>query len=176
MRSYYTLFKIHRRTWKPLFHFFFNMTVTNCYKLSSMCTRGWVYRAGHKAFREALVNSLFEYSASQARADRAQVSMENIQWYPVIYYGYKAVKINRKQKTCSACLAVGRKSCIKKLLNRKPLCELSVNTTKRPRDSKDFKRPQRAPRTTYGCKLCRIPLCKDGPCWQEHVDQLNSKE
>ena len=37
-------------------------------------------------------------------------------------------------------------------------------------------RPQRAQRTTYGCKLYRIPLCKDGPCWQEHVDRLNSKE
>ena len=67
--------------------------------------------------------------------------MEDIQWYPVIYHGYKAVKINQKQKTCSACLAVGRKSCIKKLSNRKPLCELSVNIIKRPRDSKNFKRP-----------------------------------
>jgi hypothetical protein len=66
--------------------------------------------------------------------------MEDIQWYPAIYYGYKAVKINQKQKACSACLAAGRKSRIKKLLNRKPLYELSVNTTKRPRNSKDFKR------------------------------------
>ena len=70
-----------------------------------------------------------------------QVSIEDIQWHLVIYYGYKAVKINRKQKTCSVCLAVGRKSCIKKLSNRKPLCELLVNIIKRPRDSKDFKRP-----------------------------------
>jgi hypothetical protein len=176
MRSYYTSLRIYRRTWKPLFHSLLNTTVTNAYKLSSMCTRGWVHHASHKAFREALINSLLKHSASQARADRAQVTMEDIQWYPVIYHGYKAVKINQKQKACSACLATGRKSRIKKLSNRKPLCELSANTTKRSHDSKDFKRPQRAPRTTYGCRLCRMPLCKDGPCWQEHVDRLNSKE
>ena len=29
MRSYYTSLKIHRRTWKPLFHFLLDTTVTN---------------------------------------------------------------------------------------------------------------------------------------------------
>ena len=67
--------------------------------------------------------------------------MDNIQWQPVVYYRYKLVRINKTQKTYSACLVVGRKSYIKKLLNRKPLYKLSVNTTKRSRDSKDFKRP-----------------------------------
>ena len=67
--------------------------------------------------------------------------MDDIQWRLVVYYGYKSVRINKMQKTCSACLAAGRKSYIKKLLNRKPLCELLVNTIKRLRDSKDFKRP-----------------------------------
>ena len=28
----------------------------------------------------------------------------------------------------------------------------------------------------FGYRLCRIPLCKTGPCWQEHIDQLNTKE
>ena len=176
IRSYYTSLKIHRRTWKPLFHFLFDMTVTNAYKLSSYATNGWPKRSGHKKFFEQLVNSLFKLSTSEPQSNCAQISMDNIQWYPVVYYGYKAVRINEKQKTCSACFAAGRKSRVKKLSNRKPLCELSVNTTKRSRNRKDFKRPQKSPRTTYGCKLCRIPLCKDGPCWQEHVDRLNSKE
>jgi hypothetical protein len=34
-----------------------------------------------------------------------------------------------------------KKERIKKLLNRKPLCDFSVNIIKRLRDSKDFKRP-----------------------------------
>ena len=70
-----------------------------------------------------------------------RVSIDQIQWYPAIYYRYKAVRINKKQKTCSACLEAGRRSHIKKLLNRKPLYKLSVNTAKRSRDRKEFKRP-----------------------------------
>ena len=66
--------------------------------------------------------------------------MDQIQWYLAIYYGCKAVRINKKQKTCLACLEAGRRSYIKKLLNRKPLCELSVNIVKRSRDRKEFKR------------------------------------
>ena len=31
-------------------------------------------------------------------------------------------------------------------------------------------------RIKFGCRLCRIPLCKTEPCWQEHADRLNSKE
>jgi hypothetical protein len=61
--------------------------------------------------------------------------MDKIKWYLVVAYGYKAVKINEKQKACVACFVVGRKSCIKKLSRRKPLCELSVNITKRSQES-----------------------------------------
>ena len=35
---------------------------------------------------------------------------------------------------------------------------------------------KRLPRTKFGCRLCRIPLYKTGPCWQEHVNQLNTKD
>lgn len=62
MRSYYTLLRIYRRTWKPLFHFLLNTIVTNCYKLSSYSTNGWPKRSGYKKFLERLVNSLFELS------------------------------------------------------------------------------------------------------------------
>jgi hypothetical protein len=173
---YYTSLRIHCCTWKPLFHFLFNTTVTNCYKLSPYFINGWPKCSGHKKFLERLVNSLLELSIHLPQSDRARLSIDDIQWRPVVYYGYKSVRINKTQKTYSACLTAGRKSCIKKLSNRKPLCKLSVNTIKRSRDSKDFKRPQKSPRTTYGCRLCRIPLCKKGPCWQEYVNWLNSKE
>jgi len=67
--------------------------------------------------------------------------MDQIQWHLVIYYGYKAVRINTKQITYSICLEAERKSQIKKPLSRKPLCELLVNIIKRSRNSKEFKRP-----------------------------------
>ena len=40
MRSYYTSLKIHYYTWKPLFYFLLNITVTNAYKLSSYAANG----------------------------------------------------------------------------------------------------------------------------------------
>jgi hypothetical protein len=62
-------------------------------------------------------------------------------------YRYKLEKINEKPIAYLACLEAGRKSLIKKLLARKPLCKLSLIITKKPRDSKDWKRPSRVLRT-----------------------------
>ena len=176
MRSYYSSLKRYRKTWKPLLHFILDTIVTNCFKMSSFAGRGWPDRAGHKAFVEQLVNSLFKHSIRVAQASRERVPMNRILWYPVVEHGYKPEKINEKPMACSACLEAGRKSSIKKLSARKPLCELSPITTKKPRDSKDWKRPSRAPRTQFGCRLCRIPLCKIGPCWQAHIDRINTKD
>ena len=78
MRSYYTSLKIHRRTWKPLFHFLLNTTVTNAYKLSSYATRGWLNHVGHKAFREDLVNALFKHSARVPQQYKLRVSIDKI--------------------------------------------------------------------------------------------------
>jgi len=64
-----------------------------------------------------------------------------------VEHRYKPEKINKKPMACSAFLEAGRKSLIKKLLARKPLYELSPNTTKKPRDSKDWKRPSKALKT-----------------------------
>ena len=153
MRFYYSSLRHHYKTWKPLLHFLLNIIITNCYKLSFYSTDGWLKWSGYKKFLKQLVNSLFELSIQAPQWNRARVSMDQIQWYPAIHHGYKAVRINKKQKTCSACLEVGRRSYIKKLSNRKPLCELSVNIAKRSRDRKEFKRPQRSPRTTYRCRL-----------------------
>jgi len=47
---------------------------------------------------------------------------------------------------------------------RKPLSELSTNTVKKCRDSKDWKRPQQTPRTRYGCSVCQIPFCREDDC------------
>ena len=176
IRSYYTSLKIHRRTWKPLFHFLLDTTVTNAYKLSSYATRGWLNHASHKAFREDLVNALFKHSARVPQQYKSRVSMDKIIWCPVVEHGYKPEKINETAVACAACLQAGRKTQVQRIGRRKPLCELSLNTIKKPRNSEAWKRPQRFLRTKFGCRLCRIPLCKTGPCWQEHVDQLNTKE
>ena len=66
-------------------------------------------------------------------------------------HGSKPIKLGPK-KTCTACAAAGRK--------RKALEEISPNVR------------QRAPETSFGCELCKIPLCQWGECWQEHLKQV----
>ena len=63
LRSYYTTQRVHLKTWKPLFHFLFDTTVGNCYKLSSYCAADGHLRAdSHAAFRRALRRALFDAS------------------------------------------------------------------------------------------------------------------
>jgi hypothetical protein len=91
---------------------------------------------------------------------------------PVVEHGYKPERINNKDVACSACLEAGRKAIKVVESRRKPLAELSKNTVRKPSNSNNWKRPQRVPRTRFGCRLCRIPLCKEGACWKEHIDRL----
>ena len=170
MQSYYTLLKIHRRTQKPLFYFLLNTTITNAYKLSSLCTCGWIYYTGHKAFYKALISSLFKNSARLPQPLKPNDPISQIQWHLLAEYGYKPEKISEREVACAAYLYVGRKTQIKRYGRRKPLCELSPNTTRKPRNSDAQKRPQRALRTKFGYRLYQIPLYRRGLCWQEHVD------
>ena len=81
------------------------------------------------------------------------------------------IKVFKKDKSYTAYIAAKKKSTNPKK-PRKALIDLSINTVRKPHDSKDWVRPTRPPRTKWGCLLCKIPLCQDGPCWQEHLDQI----
>jgi hypothetical protein len=175
MRSYYSSLKRHRKTWKALFHFALDTITTNCYKLSSFATPGWPHKAGHKAFLQSLIHTLLEQSVRLTKRSKSHVPTSQIILRPVVEHGYKPEKINTKHIACSACLEAGRKASKKVISRRKPLAELSKNTVRKSNKG-NWKRPQRAPRTRFGCRLCRIPLCKEGGCWQEHIDRLNTKE
>jgi hypothetical protein len=100
-------------------------------------------------------------------------STDDILWCPTHHHTLKKLWV--KPVNCSACIEAGRKS--QKAKGRcKPLSELSTNTTKKCRDSKDWKRPQQTPRTRYGCSVCQIPFCREDDCWLPHIERLNSKE
>ena len=162
MRSYYTSLRVHRRTWKPLFHFLIDTIVTNCYKLSSFATPGWPHKAGHKDFMVDLVNALFEHSVRPANTSETCLSMSQIVPQTPINHGYKPVIINRVDKTCSACAEAGRRNTIIRSSGRKPLHKLSHNSV--VRRGKDLECLKRTPCTRFGCRLCRIPLCQSGLC------------
>ena len=59
---------------------------------------------------------------------------------------------------------------------RKALSELSPNTTKKPRDSKEWERRARPLRTLFGCSICKIPFCRKDDCWGPYIERLNSKD
>ena len=91
-------------------------------------------------------------------------------------HGYKPEKINTKHIACLACLEAERKALKEVISRRKPLAELLKNTVRKSKNKGNWERPQRTPRTRFGCRLCRILLCKEGGCWQEHINRLNTKK
>ena len=80
-------------------------------------------------------------------------------------YRQRPIRLLPKERSCAAYVATGRKGIIKRIIKRKPLIKLLVNTTQKARDSKEWVRRHRPPRTKFGCPLCKIPLCLRGPYW-----------
>jgi hypothetical protein len=76
---------------------------------------------------------------------------------PAELHGQGPVKVFEKDKSCAACIAAKRKSANPKK-PRKALMDLSINTVRKPRDSKDWVRPIRPLRIKWDCPLCKIPL------------------
>jgi hypothetical protein len=68
-----------------------------------------------------------------------------------VEYRYKLEKINTKYIAYSACLEAERKALKKVILRRKPLAELLKNIVRKSNNKGNWKRPQRAPRTCFGC-------------------------
>ena len=86
-------------------------------------------------------------------------------------YRQGPVRLFPKKPSYAAYITAGRDT-TKEGFKRKSLMELSVNTTQKPRDSKEWVRRRRPPRTRFGCALYNIPLCKEGPYWQEHLSLI----
>ena len=168
------------KTWKPLFHFLIDTVLSNCFLLSSYtpADRRASRRDSHKQFRKDLRDALFKRSTRNrkiyAQNPPSRRATDEIVWYPT--HHHKLQKLWGKAVNCSACTEAGRKARRKYISRRKALSELSTNTVKKPRDRKDWKRPQRAPRTKYGCSVCKIPFCRQDECWLPHIERLNSKE
>ena len=180
LRSYYNTQRIHRKTWKPLFHFLLDTIIGNCYQLSSYKPVGHYHERekSHKQFRKDLRNTLFKNSIRIRRHPKHKVAKrkgtDDIIWEPVVQH--KLIKLQaKKPQNCSACIDAGRKSTTHHLGSRKALADLSTNTTRQSRDSKDWKRPQRCGRTLFGCSVCRIPFCRKDECWGSHITRLSTK-
>jgi hypothetical protein len=173
LRSYFTTQRVHCKTWKPLFHFLIDTAVINSYRLSSYYNiTGYIY--GHKKFRKDLRDQLFKHSQRHRKPPILHKSSSNLIFKPI--KEHKLEMLGPKQLSCAECCQAGRKSEIAHMGRRKPLADLSNNTTMKSRDGGEWKRRKRAPRTKYGCSVCRIPLCTAARCWDSHIARLSSKE
>ena len=106
------------------------MTVTNYYKLSIKSVLGhWPTYNAHKAFREELVNAVFNYNKRLTKPPSLVNKIEDadIHKAPAEEHGQRPVWLGNKQRSCTVCVTAGRKTTIKPKV-RKPLIELLVNT------------------------------------------------
>ena len=180
LRSYYNTNFIYRKTQKLLFGFQLNIVVGNSYILSSY--RHTVGKQGlrqdsHLQFCRDLRDALLHASVRLRQPPTIQNKKGVIDIMQRPVREHQLIKQFTKQPTCAACLYKHRTTLTPHLGNRKPLADLSNNTTIRGReDSRGQKRRQRPPRTNQGCSICNIPFCKEGTCWSEHVAKLNTKE
>ncbi|KAF2814815.1 uncharacterized protein BDZ99DRAFT_548987 [Mytilinidion resinicola] len=163
-----------------MFTVYNNTAVNNTFLLSTYKPppgdRG-LREQSHKQYRRDLQDALFESSVHPREPNKTQrrKSTKDIVWRPVEEHQHK--RVWRKQVFCSACIEAKRPTTTPHRAARKPLANLSANSTMKKREDSDgWKRRTRPPRTSWGCTVCRIPFCTRGTCWGEHLARLNTKD
>jgi hypothetical protein len=156
-RTYYT--------WKPLFGYLFDTALCNMAKIWAFC--GHFNQKGkhglHSTFRKLLASKLMaktrarSYVATHGGVPGSRTVLATIVASNTSHYG-RLVK-GSKLGYCKACQAGSRYAA-----KRLKLGEISTNISK-----------PRTPRTSFLCNQCNIALCEGGPCWQEHIDALDSQ-
>lgn len=179
LRCYYSTQKVHLKSWKPLWHFLLDTTITNSYKIAHYNVPKRVQKAswnsqGHREFRIQLATQLFEHSERISGIPSTPKVSLSARVHPAA--GREHGHLNRmgdKAKYCVPCSYAGRVIPTSGKI-RKPLLELSVNSV-RPRDLDKRKRRQRPPRGIHGCKLCNMYICNHLACWNEHLAAIPCK-
>ena len=139
-RLYFTTQRIHRKTWKPLWHFLLDTVICNCFLLSSYTptNRQATRKDSHKQFRIDLRNALFKRSIRKRKLYTQELptrrSINQIIWVPTAQH--QLIKLFDKPVNCSACVEAYRHTQVQRMGRQKALSELSPNTTMQARDSK----------------------------------------
>jgi hypothetical protein len=116
------------------------------------------HEKGQREFREKLISQLFELARAEAQKQKRAVSYTK---KPVVTALEQHIRVYRERdEDCRGCSLVGRVR--EPSRKRKALGELSTNQIA----------PKRAKSSVYGCKVCDVSLCKEGPCWKAYHDQF----
>ena len=171
IRTYYRTNRRNYRTWKPLWDYLFQTTICNAALIWINQGHSTKKKGGHLDFRKKLATQLMAHSSSSkytSPIDGFGVRT-NLQHHVVT--STKAcngvcVILSHVAKECKACMAQGRTA--QASGKRIAMQELSVNSVRIKEDGQKVRR-SRPPRTRYGCSVCQIHLCQEGPCWEEHI-------
>ena len=99
LRSYFNTQRTHLKSWRPIYHFLLDTTIVNCYKLSTKSIPGyWPKRSAHKAFREELVEALFNNGERLTKPPGRVATMEekDIHKAPAEEHGQEPIRIFSK--------------------------------------------------------------------------------
>lgn len=170
-RSYFNTQRIHRKTWKPLWHFLLDTTITNCFKIHRHRPPGAIDTSpqwSQKKFRTELANGLFAHSERLTKpvSDTQQPLIPYV--IPDVASEHHHVVLSQKIQPCRVCRLKRRRPIA--VMKRKPLTELSHNINN-PNGVK--KRKQKLTRTKYGCDVCSQYICRGGSCWSEHLEDIH---
>ena len=167
LRSYYTTQRTHFKTWKPLWHFLLDTTVTNAYKIAH-CTperpnsEPWEHLSQRK-FRTRLASQLFAHSKRFGTPFQPREALSK-HVHPARESDHGHLIRMNNRKYCMAC-SINKRSGGSRP-TRVPLAELSTHSLRAR------KRRERPPYTYYGCGLCNIYLCSRMGCWMEHIEAI----
>jgi hypothetical protein len=133
----------------------------NSYLLSSYVggrVMGSGHEKGQREFQEKLISQLFELARAIAQKQKQVVLHVK---RPTVAALEQHVQVHReREQDCHGCSLTGQLR--GPTLKRKALGELSTNQNA----------PKRSRASVYGCKVCDVPLCKEGPCWKAYHDQF----
>ena len=176
LKSYYTTQRKHSKNWKPLWHFLLDITVTNCFKLHQhyRCSpTSLTKKYTHKEFRTKLAIELFNHSERLISRPGwpAPAKPEALTHYivPDSASEHRHTALSKKPKSCIVCKTQNRRPA-EGTIKRKALGELSHNIQRANQAS--HKRKLEMKRTTWGCELCQQPICKQGSCWNDHIEAI----
>ena len=171
LRCYYDTQRVHLKTWKPLWHFLLDTTIVNSYKIINTTElRPYTElrkHGSHKLFRMELIQELYDHSERIAKPfpglhdHKRKELTQLVRHAPAIEHGIR-VQLSEKLHYCLSCQISSRIA--RKASVRKPLQNLSTNSIRAEQ------RRQRPAKSSLGCELCRMFICKKISCWNEHLE------
>lgn len=141
LRASYEVHRPTRRTWWPIFFWLLDASIVNAYKLSVIHAQHKALKAWDQAqFRMDLASSLIGFSTA-VQIVRLNETIIGPRLFETNAHHWET---RLKRSECAACLYKQRRARI---------------------ESRGVKKYRRAPIARKGCSFCKVPLCRNGDCW-----------